>query len=249
MVKKLPALVFSPALASLIHVSLYNVLKVSGLVAYGVISVAITLMCTLWVRWGWRTGGWRALAAVCMAGVFQVAASVLSAILFNMPAADEDLQFVMVMVIYFTVVLSTAALLQRLRFGSWFQQLLEEYDPHRIALLLSAMLVSMEVFFQLRLGIGSDYRIHYYMLILVFAALLAVSVIYLAKRLDAVRKIETQRDVIARQQLYEQELEAIRQEARALDCQAISASWQTVGVYPVPPAADGPGVEDLHGGL
>lgn len=215
MLKKLPVLVFSPALASLIHLSLYNVFKVSGLVLYVVISVANVLMCTLWVRWGWRIGIGRALAAVCMAGVFQMAASVLSARLFSLPAADEDLQFMMVTGIYFTVVLGTAVLLKRKRFGSWFQLLLEEDDPHRIALLLSAMLVSMEVFFQLRVGIGSEYQLFYYMLVLVFAALLAVSVIHLAQRLDAIRKIETQREVIARQQLYEQELEAIRREARA----------------------------------
>ena len=88
MLKKLPALAFSPALASMIHLSLYNVFKVSGLVLYVVISVANVLMCTLWVRWGWRIGIWRALAAVCMAGVFQMAAR-----LFSLPAADEDLQF------------------------------------------------------------------------------------------------------------------------------------------------------------
>lgn len=93
MLKKLPVLVFSPALASLIHLSLYNVFKVSGLVLYVVISVANVLMCTLWVRWGWRIRIGRALAAVCMAGVFQMAASVLSARLFSLPAADEDLQF------------------------------------------------------------------------------------------------------------------------------------------------------------
>ena len=215
MLKKLPVLLFSPALASLIHLSLYNVFKVSGLVLYVVISVANVLMCTLWVRWGWRIGIGRALAAVCMAGVFQMAASVLSARLFSLPAADEDLQFMMVTGIYFTVVLGTAVLLQRKRCGAWCQLLLEEDDPHRIALLLSAMLVSMEVFFQLRVGIGSEYQLYYYMLVLVFAALLAVSVIHLAQRLDAVRKIETQREVIARQQLYEQELEAIRREARA----------------------------------
>ena len=48
MLKKLPVLVFSPALASMIHLSLYNVFKVSGLVLYVVISVANVLMCTLW---------------------------------------------------------------------------------------------------------------------------------------------------------------------------------------------------------
>ena len=40
-------------------------------------------------------------------------------------------------------------------------------------------------------------------------------VVYLAQRFDASRKLQSQRDVIAQQQLYERDLEAIRQEVRA----------------------------------
>ena len=40
-------------------------------------------------------------------------------------------------------------------------------------------------------------------------------VVHLAQRLDAARKIAAQQDVIAQQQLYERDLEAIRQEVRA----------------------------------
>ena len=39
-------------------------------------------------------------------------------------------------------------------------------------------------------------------------------VIHLAQRFKAVRQLEAQQDTIARQQLYEQDLEAIRQEVR-----------------------------------
>ena len=46
-------------------------------------------------------------------------------------------------------------------------------------------------------------------------ALIAGLVIYLAQRLDATRKMEAQRDVIAQQQLYERDLEAIRQEVQS----------------------------------
>ena len=48
------------------------------------------------------------------------------------------------------------------------------------------------------------------------AVLLAAGlVIYLAQRLDDTRKLEAQQDIIAQQQLYERDLEAIRQEVRS----------------------------------
>ena len=44
--------------------------------------------------------------------------------------------------------------------------------------------------------------------------LMAVMIVYLAQRIDTARKIQAQRDVIAQQQLYEQDLEMIRREVR-----------------------------------
>lgn len=48
-----------------------------------------------------------------------------------------------------------------------------------------------------------------------FRMLMAGLVIYLAQRIDAARRLDAQRDVIAQQQLYERDLEAIRQEVRS----------------------------------
>ena len=45
--------------------------------------------------------------------------------------------------------------------------------------------------------------------------LMAVLVVYLAQRFDTARKMQAQQDVIVQQRLYEQDLEAIRQEVRA----------------------------------
>ena len=73
----------------------------------------------------------------------------------------------------------------------------------------------MEAFLILQVGVQPEYLVPYFMLVLAMAALEAGLVIYLGQRLDAARKIEAQRDVIAQQQLYERDLEAIRQEVRS----------------------------------
>ena len=211
--KKLPGILLSSALATLFSLGLeYS--SVPSTIAYFMSTCAITLMCTLWVRWAWRTGFWRALAAVCMAGVFQVAASCLSRMLFQTPGLGVP--DAAVYIIYGAVVLSTAALLYRLRFGRWFRLLLEDgLSQRRTALLLFAMLEFMEVFFLLQKGIQPEYLFPYYLLVLAMTALEAGVVIYMAQRLDALVKVKAQRDVIAQQQLYEQDLEAIRREVRA----------------------------------
>ena len=69
--------------------------------------------------------------------------------------------------------------------------------------------------FRSQRGLQPAYFPLYYVLVLVMAALAAGLVVYLAQWLDAVRKMEAQQGVIAQQQLYEQELEAIRREVRA----------------------------------
>lgn len=215
MLRKLPALVLSPALAVMLNLLLYKAFTAYVKVVYYATSIAIVLLCTLWVRWAWRVGFWQALAAVCMAGMFQVAVSSLCGMLFRMPASNEDMQFMAATVIYFMVALCSAALLRCLHFGTWFRLLLEEDGQWKTALLLSVMVGVMEVFCDLQRGILPDYLLSYYLLGIALAVLMATLVVYLARRLDAVRKIEMQQDVIARQQLYEQDLESIRREVRA----------------------------------
>ena len=210
MLKKLPLLLLSPLASTLLAASLYALFPNHGVFRYCVGSFAILVMCTLWVRWAWRTEFWRAFSAVCMGGVFQVSTSCLSQILL----LNSELQFTVV--VYLVVVPISALLLHRLHFGHWFRFLLEEgFGQHRTALFLFALEAAMETFLILQAGIQPEYLVPYFMLVLAMAALEAGLVIHLAKRLDTARKAAAQQDVIAQQQLYERDLEAIRQEVRA----------------------------------
>ncbi len=210
--KKLPALLLSPLLATLLAAGLYTLLPNHGMARFCMVTFAILLMCTFWVRWAWRTEFWRAFSAVCMGGVFQMATSCLSQILI----LYSDLPFAAVMAVCLIMVPVPAFLLYRLRFGHWFRLLLEEgFGQRRTALFLFAIEVAMEAFLILQVGVQPDYLIPYYVLVLAMAVLEAGLVIYLAQRLDDTRKLDAQQDIIAQQQLYEQDLEIIRQEVRS----------------------------------
>lgn len=215
--KKLPVLLLSPLAVSLIATAFSAGTPDNSILRYCLYSALILLMCTLWVRWAWHIGFWPAFAAACMAGILQVAVSCLSQILsLRLPISlEHGRHFAVVMIVYFSVVLSTSVLLYRLRFGAWFRLLLEdESNQRRTALLLFALEAAMETFLLLQSGIRSDYLVQYYFLTMIMAVLMAGLVVHLAQRFDAARKLEAQQDTIARQQLYEQDLESIRQEVR-----------------------------------
>ena len=215
--KRLPVLLISPALSALMAVTLYTAFPQAALARFCANSLAILLMCTAWTRWAWQTGFWQALSAVSMAGVFQTSVSALSRFLFQTVFLDaEGLQFAAIITIYAAVTLLLVALLFRLRFGHWFRLLLEEsYGPRRTALFFLVLECTIEAFFVLQADIQPEYFILYYLLVLVMVALAAGLVLYLAHWFDAARKMEVQRDVIAQQQLYERDLEAIQREVRA----------------------------------
>ena len=211
-VRKLPALLLSPLLATLLDAVLYARFPDHYVFRYCAFSCAILLMCTLWIRWAWRTGFWHAFAAACMAGMFQVAASGLAQILL----LDSGIPYTALIAIYGAVALVSAVLLHRLRFGRWFRLLLEDGSvQRRMALFFFALEAAMEAFSLLQEGIQPEYLAPYYVLVLVMAGLAVGLVIYLAQRMDATRKVEAQRDVIAQQQLYERDLEDIRREVRS----------------------------------
>lgn len=151
--KRLPALLFSPALSALMAVSMYEAFQEAVLARFCLNSLTLLLMCTIWARWAWRTGFWQALSAVSMAGVFQVSATALSRFLFrNILLDDEGLQFAAVTAIYAAVTLLLASLLHRLRFGHWFHLLLREsYGPRRIALFFFTLACTMEAFLSCKL--------------------------------------------------------------------------------------------------
>ncbi len=216
-VKKLPMLFLSPLTVASVNIFLYYVLPGATLIHFCGSNLLIVLLCTLWVGWAWKVSLWRALSAVAMAGLFQVSVAALTRFLFrNILQENEGLQFAAVSAIAWALVLLSAVLLYRLRFGHWFRLLLEEgTGQRRMALFLFVLLYVMEAFYLLQRGLQPAYFPLYYVLVLVMAALAAGLVVYLAQWLDAVRKMEAQQGVIAQQQLYEQELEAIRREVRA----------------------------------
>lgn len=223
--KKLPVLILSPAAATALSAVLYS-LPLPGW-QYFISSLAVMLMCTLWVRWAWMFDFWQAFAAVCMASVFQVAGATVSfwvlsedvllavdeEVLF---AADEDVLFAAAAVVHLGIAAIAAGVLYRLRFGKWFRVLLaRDAAPWRTALLLFTLEASMEIFLWLARGIQAKYLPFYFTLVAVMAVLMAALVVYLARRADDLSKIQAQQDVINQQRLYEQDLEAIRGEVRA----------------------------------
>lgn len=216
-VKKLPMLFLSPLTVASINIFLYFVLPGAALVRFCGTSLLIALFCTLWVGWAWKFSLWRALSAVAMAGLFQASVATLTRFLFrNILQDNVVLQFAAVSAIAWALVLLSAVLLYRLRFGHWFRLLLEEGPgQRRTALLLLVLLGGLEAFYMLQRGLQPAYFPLYYLLVLGMAALAVGLVVYLAQWFDAVRKMEAQQGVIAQQQLYEQELEAIRREVRA----------------------------------
>jgi len=213
--KKLPPLLLSPIIAVLLSVGLHAVPELK-MIQYFIFSFVVLVMCTLWVRWAWQFGFWQALAATCMAGIFQVAESALSIVLLWKTPLDEGSSLALVLGLYLGISIAAALLLYRLQFGKWFCLLLDkESADWRTALLLFTLEAVMEVLLRLASGVNPRFLVFYYLLVAAMVILMTALVIYLAERFDAVRKMQAQQDVIAQQQLYEQDLEIIRREVRA----------------------------------
>ncbi|MCI9678294.1 MAG: GHKL domain-containing protein [Oscillospiraceae bacterium] len=204
--KKLPLLFLSPLAAILLSFGLYMI-PAMRMFQYYISSFGILVMCTLWVRWAWKWGFWQSFAAVCMAGIFQVADATLSMML--------PIPFAAAAGLHLGISIAISLLLYRLRFGAWFCLLLDNNPaPWRMALLLFALEATMEMLLRLAFGVQPRFLTFYYLLVVAMVVLMAVMIVYLAQRIDTARKIQAQRDVIAQQQLYEQDLEMIRREVR-----------------------------------
>lgn len=214
--RKLPPLLLSPLIASLGSFGMYALTQGFGTLRYCIFSAAVLAMCTRWVMWAWRWDFWKAFSAVCMAGILQVATSALVQILFLLFPAAAELEELAAMAAALLLSIAAAAALKRLRFGVWFQLLLEDQPGlPRTAALLLALEVSMETFLVLQNGVQRQYLAAYYILVVVLVLVIIGLIIYLARRFDDSRTLRMQQDVIAQQQLYEQSLEDIRRETRA----------------------------------
>ena len=213
--KKLPPLFLSPLIALVLSLGLYAVPELH-MFQYFISSFAVLLMGTLWVWWAWEFGFWQAFVATCMASVFQVAQSALSIVLLWDIPLDESCSIAVVLGVYLCISIATALLLYKLRFGKWFRLLLDNGSaPRRMALVLFVLEAVMEVMIRLASGVQPRFLLFYYLLTAAMVVLMAVLVVYLARQSDAARKLRVQQDIIARQQLYEQDLENIWREVRA----------------------------------
>ena len=200
--KRWPPLLLSPLTATLLSAGLAVSLPWLGMTHYFIVSLAILAMVTLWTRWAWGFGFWRALAAVCMASIFQVADATLSWMLYMEFPVGEGFRFAAAIALHLGAGIAVSLLLYRLRFGMWFRLLLDgETAPRRTALLLLALESVMEALLRLAGGIQTRFLLLYYLLVTAMAVLMAALVVYLDQRFDAARKIQAQRDVIAQTRL------------------------------------------------
>lgn len=199
--KKLPLLLLSPLIAALLAVLLYA-FPIPNNSHYFILSFAILMMCTLWVRWVWRQSFWQALAITCMAAIFQVAGSTVSWMI--VPLESGLLPFAAGICVHLGISIAASLLLCRLRFGKWFRLLLDSGAvAWRTALLLFALEADMEMLLQFASGVKDTFLPFYYLLVAVTVVLITVLVVFLAQRIDAAQKMRAQQDVIAQQRLYE----------------------------------------------
>ncbi|MDE7218507.1 MAG: GHKL domain-containing protein [Oscillospiraceae bacterium] len=213
--KKLPLLCVSPLIATLMALVLYMELPEFNILPYFITSIAILAMCTLWVMWAWRWNFWMASSAVCMAGILQEATTVLAQIRSRVFPSDL-VSDTAAMAIALAFSIFAAALLKRFRFGFWFRLLLEDRSgQRRTAALMLALEFTMEVFFFVQHGVQRRYLAAYCILLIVLVIVIIKLIIYLARRFDDSRAIQAQQDIIAQQQLYEQDLEDIRRDIRS----------------------------------
>lgn len=213
--KKAPALLLSPLVATALAFVLPLVIG-KGRARYTVTSCVILLLCTLWLMWAWRICFWRAFSAVCMAGILQNSTSAVIQVIFSLIPGDSFLPYITAYLGLALVCRFAFNLLNKLRFGVYFNLLLEDKANQRqTAALLFWLEMSMDMFLMLAGGVEEDYMTLYSVLVVVLAVLMVWTVVYLARWFDDQRKLQAQRDTIAQQQLYEQKLEEIRREVRA----------------------------------
>ena len=166
--KKLPLLFLSPLAAVLLSFGLYMI-PAMRMFQYYISSFGILVMCALWVRWAWKWGFWQSFAAVCMAGIFQVADATLSMMI--------PIPFAAAAGLHLGISIAISLLLYRLRFGAWFRLLLDNNPaPWRMALLLFALEAAMEMLLRLAFGVQPRFLTFYYLLVVAMVVLMAVMI-------------------------------------------------------------------------
>lgn len=135
--KRLPFLVLSPLIATMIAVGPATGIPSIWPIRYIFLSLSILSMCTLWFMWAWRPDFWRAFSFVCMAGILQIATAALDQSLLQMITSEQEIGLPALAAGGITIATAAALLLKKLRFAPSFRLLLEdEANLRRTALLL-----------------------------------------------------------------------------------------------------------------
>lgn len=216
--KFLPLLLLAPAIAAVNWTAMY---VVQGTALMSLTSLLAILGFTFWAVWVWQCTFWQSLSAVCIAGMLQnslclTTAHGLDALLsMEMPEAIRSIILLQLVWLTLPIHFALSALLGRLWPDGMVRTFLEHAGrPRQTALLL--LLLSM-AFVQLHImqyGIQPKYLPEYLTVTAVLTILVITLLFHLMQRELDQRKLQVQQDIIAQQQLYEQSLEALRQEMR-----------------------------------
>lgn len=216
--KFLPLLLLAPAIAAVNWTAMY---VIQGTALMSLISFLTILAFTVWAVWVWQCTFWQSLSAVCIAGMLQSALCLTASCGLDALVSMETLEalhpgiFLHIFWLTLPIHIALSALLGRLWPDGMVRTFLEHSDrPRRTALLL--LLLSM-VFVQLHMihyGVQPKYLSEYLTVTIVLTILVVLLLFHLMQRDLDQKKLQIQQDIIAQQQLYEQSLEALRQEMR-----------------------------------
>lgn len=196
------------------------------------IYLLIGLFFTFWSMWIWHFPFWHCLAAVCIAGMMESSLSVIFVRLlyacFPMVSPEHVTPCMNMGLLWLTLPFFHFALslLPRLWQQERFCTYLEHAgDPRRTALLLAALAAAFVALNHMQYGIPPAYLAEYLLVVAVMALLMIALVFHLTLRDADLRKLRLQKDMLARQQLYEQTLEELQQELKTFrhDCRNLIA--------------------------
>lgn len=118
---------------------------------------------------------------------------------------------------HFALSMFPRRLWQKERFCTYLEQ---AYDPRRTALLLAALAAAFVALNHMQYGVQPAYLADYLLVVAVMAILMTALVFHLTLRDMDLKRLNLQKDMLLRQQLYEQTQEELQDELRAFrhDC-------------------------------
>lgn len=226
LLKKLPLLFLLAPVTAAVNWGAAGIIQNTPLML--LLYLLITLSFTLWSMWVWHRPFWHCLAAVCMAGMMESSLSVIFIHLlyacFPIVSPERIPPFMTMCLLWLTLPLSHFALSmfprrlwQKERFCTCLEQ---AYDPRRTALLLAALAAAFVALNHMQYGVQPAYLADYLLVVAVMAILMTALVFHLTLRDMDLKRLNLQKDMLLRQQLYEQTQEELQDELRAFrhDC-------------------------------